>query len=66
MSDQRRGRRREGRAGKWILDQGFETRLQSLHIVDEDTEKEKAFCLGVWTQEPRRLQSMGSLRVGHD
>ena len=50
---------------------GFETRIQSLGW--EDTlEKEMATHSSIlawkipWTEEPGGLQSMGSLRVGHD
>ena len=48
-----------------------ETRFQSLGGED-DLEKEMATHSSIlawkipWTQEPGRLQSMGSLRVGHD
>ena len=48
----------------------WETQVQALG--QEDLEKEKATHSSIlawkipWTEEPRRLQSMGSQRVGHD
>ena len=48
----------------------WETRVQSLGL--EDLQKEMATHSSIlawkipWTEEPGRLQSMGSQRVGHD
>ena len=45
----------------------WETRVQSLGWEDP-LEKEKAthYSNFAWTEEPGRLQSMGSQRVGHN
>ena len=49
----------------------WETRVQSLGQEDPP-EKEMATYSGIlaseipWTEEPRRLQSLGSQRVGHN
>ena len=63
LSDQRKGKR------KTIEWERLETSSQKLEILMEKAMAPHSSTLAwkiPWTEEPGRLQSMGSLRVGHD
>ena len=58
---------------KWVIYERFQTELPIFHVKKmRFVEKEMATHSSIlalkspWTEEPGRLQSMGSLRVGHD
>jgi len=61
----------EGKRG-WLILQGLGLQEREKHIVSVHTEKAMAPHSSTlawkmpWTEEPGRLQSMGSLRVRHD
>ena len=59
-------KKKKGKKGKWLSEEALQ-RAEKRREAKGKGEKESYTHLeNPWTEEPGGLQSMGSLRVGHD